>query len=114
MDQRVQLAIDLMKADLRRELSVGELARSVSLSRSRFQHLFKAETGTTPASYLRSLRLEHAKRLLETSLLNVKQVMRSAGIGDKSHFEREFKKAYGVTPTEYRAAHPLAGAKKRG
>ena len=103
MDRRVQAAIELMKADLRRELSPEDLARSTNLSRSRFQHLFKAETGVSPASYLRLLRLERARLLLETSFLTIKQIMLLVGVTDKSHFERRFKKAYGVTPTEYRA-----------
>lgn len=107
MDIRVQIIIELMQADLRQERSLDQLARRVSLSRSRFQHLFKAETGMSPAHYLKMLRLSHARRLLETSLLSVKQVIASVGILDKSHFGREFKKAYGLTPTEYRAAHPL-------
>lgn len=112
MDLRVQIIVALMRDDLRRERSLDELARRVSLSRSRFQHLFKAETGTSPAHYLRDLRLDRARELLETSLLSIKQVMAGVGISDKSHFVREFKKAYGLTPTQYRAAHPLTGLAK--
>lgn len=108
MDQRVQIVIAMMKDDLCREWSLDSLARSLGMSRSRFQHLFKAETGSSPAHYLRALRLEHARELLESSLLNVKQVMASVGIYDKSHFGRAFKKAYGLTPTQYRVAHPPA------
>lgn len=110
MDQRVQIIIALMHHDLRKKLSLDELADSVNLSRSRFQHLFKSETGYSPAQYLKTLRLEHARGLLETSLLSVKQILVSVGIPDKSHFERSFKKTYGLTPTEYRAAHPLVEA----
>jgi len=106
MDRRVQVTIELMKADLRRELSPDDLARATNLSRSRFQHLFKAETGVSPASYLRLLRLERARFLLETSFLSIKQIMLRVGVADKSHFERRFKKAYGATPTGYRAARP--------
>ena len=107
MEQRVQIALALMKEDLRRELSADRLAEAVNLSPSRFRHIFKAETGTSPARYLHSLRLEHARELLETSLLTVKQIMSSVGIADRSHFDREFKRAYGLTPVQYRVAHPL-------
>ncbi len=110
MDKRMQIAIALMKDDLRRELSLDKLAHSVGLSRSRFQHLFKSETRMTPGNYLRRLRIEHAKRLLETSLLSVKQIRSSVGIRDKSHFTRDFKKAYGLTPTEYRQAQQRCDA----
>ena len=112
MEQRVRLAITLMEDELRRELSLAELARAVYLSPSRFQHLFKAETGTTPVLYLRRLRLEHAKGLLETSLLPIKQIMRCVGFKDRSHFEREFKKLYGLTPTQYRATALVANTTK--
>ena len=113
MDVRVQIAVALMREDLRRETSINRLARTVDLSPSRFQHLFKLEVGVSPARHLRQLRFEHARSLLETSLLSVKQVMAEVGIKDKSHFTREFKRAYGVTPTEYRAAHPLSRGASR-
>lgn len=61
MDQRVQIALELMKEDLRRELSPDKLAEAVNLSPSRFRHIFKAETGTSPARYLHSLRLDQRK-----------------------------------------------------
>ncbi len=78
------------------------------MSPSRFQHLFKAEVGIAPAHYLRALRMEQAKTLLQTSRLTVKQIMNGVGVEDKSHFAREFKKAYGLTPSAYRAAHLVA------
>ena len=65
-----------------------------------------------PAHYLRALRLEQARELLQTSRLTVKQIMNEVGVEDKSHFAREFKKTYGLTPTAYRAAHLLAGEVK--
>jgi|SRR5687767_1425457 len=80
----------------------------IAMSPSRFQHLFKAQVGMTPAHYLRALRREQARKLLQTSLLTVKQIMSGVGVEDKSHFAREFKKAYGLTPSAYRAAHLLA------
>jgi transcriptional regulator GlxA family with amidase domain len=46
-----------------------------------------------------------AKELLERSLLSVKQVMAAVGITDRSHFDREFKKAYGLPPAQYRINH---------
>jgi AraC family transcriptional regulator of arabinose operon len=112
MDQRVQIALALMTEELRRELSSDVLAQSVNLSPSRFRHIFKAEVGTSPARHLRALRMERAREMLETSLLGVKQIMTSLGIGDRSHFDREFKKAYGLTPVRYRAAYPLVRLQK--
>jgi AraC-like DNA-binding protein len=49
--------------------------------------------------------MEEARRLLQTSRLTVKQIINGVGVEDKSHFAREFKKAYGLSPSAYRAAH---------
>lgn len=113
MDPRVRIALALMQENIQGAWSPDTLACAVNLSPSRFQHLFKAEVGMAPAHYLRVLRMEQARKLLQTSLLTVKQIMNGVGVEDKSHFAREFKKAYGLTPTAYRAAHLLAGEVKR-
>jgi transcriptional regulator GlxA family with amidase domain len=102
MDQRVQIIIALMEENLQRELPLEELAKSVNLSVSRLRHLFRAETGTSPTQYLKSVRIRKAKEMLETTFMSVKQIMSLVGAGDRNHFARNFKKAYGSTPTEYR------------
>ena len=104
MDYRVQLVIAKMKNELHREMSLDELAHSVNLSVSRLHHLFRAGTGMSPARYHRMLRIEKARDLLQTTLLSVKQIRAHLGIDERSHFEREFKKIYGLTPVKYRAA----------
>jgi transcriptional regulator GlxA family with amidase domain len=114
LDQRIHITMMLIEGKLREELSVDDLARSVNLSSSRFHHLFKANTGVGPARYLRTVRMELAKSLLETSFLSVKQIMNCAGFKDRSHFERDFKNHYGLTPTRIRSASqqliPLNGS----
>lgn len=97
--------VELMRGDLSRGLSLEALARAVNLSPSRLHNVFKSETGLSPARYLKKLRLERAKELLEESFFSVKEIRVRVGIGDESHFVRDFKKAYGLTPTEYRARH---------
>jgi transcriptional regulator GlxA family with amidase domain len=103
MDERVQAAASLMHKSFERELSVGDMARAVNLSPSHFSHLFKAEIGVSPLQYLKSLRMRKAKELLDTTFLNVKQVMNRVGVKDKCNFARDFKKAYGLTPARYKA-----------
>lgn len=102
MDPRVRQAIDLLSEDLSRDLDFKALATSVNLSPSRLRHLFKDETGLTPAQYLKRLRFERAKELLEGSFLRLKEVMPLVGIKDESHFVRDFKKAHGLAPRRYR------------
>jgi transcriptional regulator GlxA family with amidase domain len=104
MDFRVRHAIRLISEDLSRSLVLGEIARAVNLSQPRLRYLFRAETGMTPAQYLKSLRMKRAKELLEDegTFLNVKQIMLRVGVKDQSHFVRDFRELYGQTPSEYR------------
>jgi len=105
MDQRVQAAIAFMNANLHRQLRSIEIAQSVRLSPSRLRHLFKDETGKSLARYRKELQLERAKHLLETTFLSVKEVAASVGINGISHFFRDYKKAYGTSPSEYAEHH---------
>jgi AraC-like DNA-binding protein len=113
MDNRVLKVIELMRKNLRGEVSLGDLARAVNLSPSRFHQIFKNETGHPPAKYLRMLRMERARQLLETSFLSVKEIRFKVGVSDESHFVRDFKKTYGLTPTRYREEY-LAGGLNGG
>jgi transcriptional regulator GlxA family with amidase domain len=102
MDRRVLNVIKLMEVYFDQPLSLDDLARSVNLSPWRLSHIFKTETRTPPLQYLRTLRMRHAKRLLETTFLSVKQIMTEIGVRDGSHFVRNFKITYGLSPTRYR------------
>ena len=103
MDQRVQKALRLIEADLSRRLAPGEIARAVNLSPAHLRYLFKAETGMSIMQYQKTLRLEEARRLLESTFLSGKEIMSRIGITDESHFVRDFKQSYGMTPAQYRA-----------
>ena len=102
MDTRVQNVVALMRRDLRARLTLGDMARSVHLTTFHFCHLFKSETGTSPAKYLKALRLERARELLETTFLSVKEIRVLVGLNDESHFTRDFRAVYGLTPLQYR------------
>lgn len=112
MDQRVLTVIALMKHDPRRALPLSRLAESVNLSPTRLCYLFKAETGTPPARYLRELRMQDATTLLANTFLSVKEIIAQVGFTDESHFVRDFKRIYGVTPTQYRKQNVVIDASK--
>lgn len=99
---RVQNVVSLMRRDLRSRRTLGDMAHAVNLTTFHFCHLFKAETGSSPARYLKNLRLERARELLETTLLSVKEVRALVGLNDESHFARDFRATYGLTPQQYR------------
>ena len=102
MDSRVQKVQQIMRDNFDRELSLVELAQYVNLSPWRLCHLFRADTGMPPIKYLRLLRLEAAKQLLEVSFLSIKEITYKVGINDESHFVRDFKRVYGMPPSVYR------------
>src|ERR1044072_3844288 len=101
MESRVDRAVRLMTVSLRSDLSVARLSKLLSLSPSRLSHLFKAETGVSPMRYLKAQKMQKAKLLLETTPLTVKEVMFFAGVNDKSHFIKDFKKEFNLSPTKY-------------
>ena len=92
-----------MREDVRGELSLNEFAQSVNLSVWRLCHIFKSDVGMPPIRYLRLLRMERAKDLLESSFLSVKEIAFQVGLNDESHFVRDFKSAYGFSPAHYRS-----------
>ena len=103
-----------MRADVRGELTLTDFAHSVNLSVWRLSHIFKSDVGMPPIKYLKLLRMERAKGLLESSFLSVKEIAFQVGLNDESHFVRDFKSAYGYSPTTYRAQFKLRGANGNG
>jgi AraC family transcriptional regulator, L-arginine-responsive activator len=102
MDPRVEKAISLIKSNLGNQLALTELAHSVNLSCSRLNRLFKIALGVSITTYIKSLRIKRAKRLLETTFLTVKEIGSQCGLRDGSHFVQNFKTVYGRTPRQYR------------
>jgi AraC-like DNA-binding protein len=82
--------------------AIAQLAESLNLSPSRLRHLFKTETGLGLKRCLIQSRLERSKALLETSLLSVKQIAMRVGYNHMSHFIRDFRRTYTVTPAQFR------------
>jgi AraC family transcriptional regulator of arabinose operon len=109
MEARVACVIARMEERLQLPLSINDLAADVNLSASRLAHLFRENTGTPPARYLHELRLSRARLLLERTSLSIKQVMSCVGLNDPSHFARDFKRAYGMPPSQLRQQSWVAG-----
>jgi AraC-like DNA-binding protein len=103
MDKRVEKILEMMRDDVRGELCLAEFAQSVNLSVWRLCHIFKSDVGMPPIKYLRLLRMERAKGLLESSFLSVKEIAFQVGLNDESHFVRDFKATYGHSPAIYRS-----------
>jgi transcriptional regulator GlxA family with amidase domain len=113
MNPRVQEVVHLIQQDLSRKVSLEEMAQAVNISAAHLRTLFKSEIGMTPIQYQKKLRLLEARRLLESTFLNVQEIMVRVGLSDDSHFVRDFKKLYGLTPAQYRARHQATEKEKR-
>lgn len=84
------------------DLSVERLAERAAMSPRTFARAFKAETGMTPGAHVEALRVEAARRLLETSDLNVAEVARRVGLARAETLHRAFARRTGTTPAAYR------------
>jgi AraC-like DNA-binding protein len=102
MSYRVDHLLTLVKADPRLRLDLRLMAELVNLSVPHLCHLFKNETGIPAGRSVKLAKMEHSADLLTGTFLSVKQIRFNAGFSDESHFVRDFKKIYGMTPTEYR------------
>jgi transcriptional regulator GlxA family with amidase domain len=99
---RIQLALDYAKRNLRKSLSVGELAEVANLSSRQFSRTFRAETGQSPAKAIESLRVEAAKSLVEESRHAIDVVARETGFADSERMRRAFIRKFGHPPQTFR------------
>ena len=99
---RIQLALDYAKRNLRKSLSVGELAEVANLSSRQFSRTFRAETGQSPAKAIESLRVEAAKSLVEESRHAIDVVARETGFADPERMRRAFIRKFGHPPQTFR------------
>jgi AraC-like DNA-binding protein len=98
----VQRAIAYLHHNFREPLTLAIVASQGGLSRNYFSESFHRATGTRFNAYLRELRLRFARSLLQASDLAVTEIADASGFATLSHFERSFKRAYGVSPSGLR------------
>jgi AraC family transcriptional regulator len=91
-----------MREHLDEEIGLEELAAQVSLSRFHFATAFRLATGRTPHEWLVAERMERAQALLRDPQLPVTEIALSVGYQTPSSFAAAFRKAIGVTPSDYR------------
>ena len=83
-------------------MTVDEMAQSVNMSRSSFQHLYKKMFGASVMKDVTKGRIERAKRLLSSTNLTVNEIAVRCGYSNEFNFMRRFRNVCGQTPTEYR------------
>ena len=111
--RHVLRAKDLIDARYREPLDVPALARAAHLSPAHFSREFRRAFGESPHQYLLTRRLERAAALLRGTDRSVADICFTVGLRSVGSFTTSFGRAYGVSPTAYRAAHPPAATRMR-
>jgi len=101
-DRDITRAQQLMEQKYAESISMDDVAWHVGLSPRHFKRRFKSATGETPLSYLQQIRIEAAKKRLETTNDNINEITWQIGYEDISTFRRLFKKHTALSPKEYR------------
>ena len=106
-------AKDLIDARYREPLDVPTLARKAHLSQAHFSREFRRAFGVAPHQYLLTRRLERAAALLRNTDRSVADICLLVGLRSVGSFTTSFGRAYGMSPTAYRAAHAPALTRAR-
>jgi len=94
---RVEAALQYIRQHLDEKLTIAQLADACNLSHFHFQRVFKKSVGLTVNTYIQQCRMELGRELLRKGLSPVFTSLES-GFFDQSHFYKQFKKMYALTP----------------
>ncbi|HMQ61036.1 MAG TPA: helix-turn-helix domain-containing protein [Flavilitoribacter sp.] len=102
IDDPVTGVQEYIETHFREELSVQRLAERFAFSRRNLIRRFKEATGNTPIEYIQRVRIESAKRMLETTRKSVEEIIYESGYNDGKTFRAVFRKYTGLSPSIYR------------
>ncbi|MFI5049259.1 MAG: helix-turn-helix transcriptional regulator [Gaiellales bacterium] len=108
--RHLQRAKDTVDARYREPLDVADLARAAHMSPAHFSREFTRAFGEPPHRYLLTRRMERAADLLRNTDRSVADICLTVGLRSVGSFTTSFGRAYGMSPTAYRASHPPARA----
>mgnify|MGYP000476909779 CR=1 FL=1 len=91
-----------MRENIHRQLDLEEVASLTQLSKFHFIRKFRDITGVSPMKFFQNLKMEQACFLLEQEALSISNVAYELGYNDPLYFSRVFKKAYGMSPSQFR------------
>ena len=85
-------------------IQISKLAKMCNISETYFRKILQKVYGISPVKYINRLKILRAKELIQSGMYTISEVSQMAGYTDECYFSREFKKAVGVCPSEYREA----------
>jgi YesN/AraC family two-component response regulator len=97
----VQQLIAYMSSHLSSSLSLDDLCKEVHLGKSRLKEIFQAHTGSGALDYFKQLKIEESKSMIREQQYNFTEIARILGYTSIHYFSRDFKKATGMSPSEY-------------
>ena len=92
-----------IRENLGGDLSVPSLASAANMSPRNFARVYRRETGESPAQAIEQIRVDAARRMLESAPDSIQRIADQIGFGDDERMRRAFVKAYGVSPQDYRS-----------
>lgn len=104
-DDVVKKAQELIESGYRERITVDHLCDTLAVGRRSLERRFKQATGNTVSEYIQRVRIEAAKKNLETGRKNVNEAMYEAGYSDTKAFREVFKKIAGMSPLDYRTRY---------
>ena len=96
---RVAKAVSFLRANFDQPVNVEDLAKLVNMSVSAFHRHFKSVTSMSPVQYQKALRLQEARRLMLTAMVDAGDASRRVGYLSASQFSREYGRFFGNAPT---------------
>jgi transcriptional regulator GlxA family with amidase domain len=106
-DDEINKIQNWLESNFKETINLDKLSGVGNIGKKTLMRRFKKATGETPLSYLQKLRIENAKRLLESKRLSFSEVTWEVGYSDVSSFHKVFKVETGLTPIEYRTKFSL-------
>lgn len=108
-DSLVRQCEKLLAASFREDSAVSRAVQQLNVPERTLKRRFKAATGTTLIDHVQNLRIEEAKRLLESTGMPVDEISAEVGYGNPSFFRKLFKRRCGLSPAAYRRLFAGAG-----
>ncbi len=104
-DEPIRKAQEYIETNINERILVEELAVKFAIGRRHFERRFKKATNNTPVEYIQRVKMEAAKKQLESSTKNINEVMYEVGYSDNKAFRTIFKKITGLSPVRYRSKY---------